>query len=268
MASSQVKRVKTGFTLIELLVVIAIIAILAGILMPALSQARERGRAAVCINNLKTISTALLTYSDDNRGIIPYQYTTTLANGNENNWSWLQILYNTKLLSFEKVYASSGTSFGYFNKITYCPSSAYNPPYTDYGNTSLRTYGMLSLNGDNDYTAASNSKKDLLGDIWYQGDTIKYYKTANVKSPGAVLLVGESSYNTGAAEINRNRPCWQFVVSKTYAGASHIKLQHADRANMMFFDGHVAAKDRYELRIGPMWVKAVNDANGETLGLQ
>ena len=60
------KKKHTRFTLIELLVVIAIIAILAAMLMPALQQARERGRAANCISNLKQISQAELSYTLEN----------------------------------------------------------------------------------------------------------------------------------------------------------------------------------------------------------
>jgi len=70
MRSSPTKK-RIGFTLIELLVVISIIALLIGILLPALSRARQSARAGVCLNNLHQIMVATTMFQDDNNDKMP-----------------------------------------------------------------------------------------------------------------------------------------------------------------------------------------------------
>jgi len=79
-----------AFTLIELLVVIAIIAILMAILMPALNRAREQGKRAVCLSNLRQLTLAWILYADDNNSRIVCGDThEVLQSGEDNEYAWV-----------------------------------------------------------------------------------------------------------------------------------------------------------------------------------
>src|SRR2546427_8290429 len=61
-----------GFNAIELLVVIAIVAILAALLLPALTKAKEQGRSSICKNNMRQLTLGMVLYADDNNDYLPW----------------------------------------------------------------------------------------------------------------------------------------------------------------------------------------------------
>jgi prepilin-type N-terminal cleavage/methylation domain-containing protein/prepilin-type processing-associated H-X9-DG protein len=96
------KHRRIGFTLIELLVVIAVIAVLMSILMPALNRAREQGRRAGCLSNLKNLTLAWIMYADDNGDKIVNgssgEYGTEATNGTY----WVKLDYDRNMTEFTK----------------------------------------------------------------------------------------------------------------------------------------------------------------------
>ena len=218
-------RKPMGFTLIELLVVIAIIAILAAILLPALNSARERGRSASCINNLKQISNALFSYQDDNEGYCPHaNYSKTIY------YSW-----NTKLMPYlgysGTVSAWEGNPNPYEFPIMQCPSQP-----EDLLNNLMGWKVSYCVN-----SSGTSSTKIALFPSTYSYSGIKI---GSLKRPSAVSAVLESTFVSGSRVYYRaNFSDYEQIkcTSEAELNQKGIATRHSGNNNMAFFDGHVAS---------------------------
>lgn len=238
------------FTLIELLITIAIIAILAGVLLPALNAAREKGRAAVCIGNIRQINTAAVSYAGDFNDHLPPQNNVII-----NNVTHPTIRNKLYLYMDGKEFSSSQKG------AWFCPSYPVVPPqegrmfYASY--SPICTYGKLNSHwcGGSDSAEEHNTYAYTARLSKLRPDS--YLLTNRKCAPGALLKNGqpESTGTYGEVRVYCIRATTMENLMNPFnedTGAVGQVFVHQNRAPFLLANGGVITRIIGKL-LQPTW---------------
>lgn len=195
---------RQAFTLIELLVVVAVIAILAGLLLPALSRAKHSARSVYCLSQMRQVAMAIRLYADDHEEYFPRSQHSAFARG---ELPWGRAIA-------EQLGSSSRSWTNLLTGLYQCPSDQRRKPWS---------YGQ------NVYFELDPDMDD------YQGSPQSWRRVPMVPHPSATVLQGEN-----ASAADHIMPHFWLNASNA-TDVAHAR--HGKRSNYSFVDGHVEARE-------------------------